>query len=517
MNNRGRGRGRGRGWRVGAELAPGVGPGPLLALVGRPNVGKSSLFNRLTRTRDALVDDTPGLTRDRKYGVVMWNGRPFRVVDTGGFEFDAREPLLARMREQAELAVEEADLIFFVLDARTGPMADDLELAKRLRRCGKPVVCVVNKSEGNEGAGGLAEFHRLGMQPVVAISATHGLGVDDLLRVAHSRCPLPVVEPELEQEVEEESEVEAEAGAEARAEAGAEAELVGGVVVKSDPADKWRDEVVRVAIVGCPNAGKSTLVNRLLGEERLVTSDQPGTTRDSVDAPLVDAQGHRYVLVDTAGLRRKARIALRIEKYAAIAALNAMDRAKTAVLVLDAVRGITEQDQRVAGHALDAGCGLVFAVNKWDAVPRGREAESAFRRELGLAFPRFSHAPVVFLSGRTGHGVDRLLPVVRRVWEAGQQRVSTGVLNRWLAEVEEANPHPRRSGRPVRFRFASQVRVAPPLVVFFVSRPEEVEESYRRYLENQLREKFGFQGVPLRIDFRGGKENPYADKQPFRS
>ncbi|MBF0271202.1 MAG: ribosome biogenesis GTPase Der [Magnetococcales bacterium] len=496
-----RGRGRGRVWRAGADVITGV--GPLLALVGRPNVGKSSLFNRLTRSRDALVDDTPGLTRDRKYGMVTWNGRAFRVVDTGGFESDDREPLLARMREQAELAVEEADLIFFVLDARTGPLADDLELAKRLRRCGKPVVCVVNKSEGNVGAGGLAEFYRLGMQTVVAVSATHGVGVDDLLRVAHSRCPLPVVEPEpeLDPEAEEES-------------AAAEA----AVPQASGPTDKWRDDgVVRVAIVGCPNAGKSTLVNRLLGEERLVTSDQPGTTRDSVDAPLTDAQGNRYVLVDTAGLRRKARIALRIEKYAAIAALNAMDRAKTAVLVLDAVRGITEQDQRVAGHALDAGCGLVFAVNKWDAVPRGREAESAFRRELGLAFPRFSHAPVVFLSGRTGHGVDRLLPVVRRVWEAGQQRVSTGVLNRWLAEVEEANPHPRRSGRPVRFRFASQVRVAPPLVVFFVSRPEEVEESYRRYLENQLREKFGFQGVPLRIDFRGGKENPYADKQPFRS
>lgn len=464
----------------------GVVTGPLLALVGRPNVGKSSLFNRLTRTRDALVDDTPGLTRDRKYGVAVWGGRTFRVVDTGGFEFDPHEPLLARMREQAELAVEEADLIFFVLDARTGPLADDLELAARLRRCGKPVICVVNKAEGNAGGPGVAEFHRLGLQPVVAISATHGVGVDDLLRVVAARWPVAAPEPEILLEGEE----------------GKEGEDV----------QPQRDDVVRVAIVGCPNAGKSTLVNRLLGEERLVTSDQPGTTRDSVDAPLVDAQGNRFVLVDTAGLRRKARISLRIEKYAAIAALNAMERAKTAVLVLDAVRGVTEQDQRVAGHALEAGCGLVFAINKWDAVPRGRNAESAFRRELGLAFPRFSHAPVVFLSGRTGVGVDRLLPLVRQVWEAGQKRISTGVLNRWLAEVEEANPHPRRTGRPVRFRFASQVRVAPPMVVFFVSRPEEVEESYRRYLENRFREHFGFQGVPLRMDFRGGGDNPYKDK-----
>lgn len=493
MNNRRRG-----GWRTDGA-GDGLATGPLLALVGRPNVGKSSLFNRLTRTRDALVDDTPGLTRDRKYGAAVWNGRAFRVVDTGGFEFDDREPLLARMREQANLAVEEADQILFVLDARTGPLPDDLELADRLRRCGKPVMCVVNKAEGHAGgAAGVAEFHRLGLRPVVAISATHGVGVEEMLRLALSRWP--VDEPPPEEETEEE-----EGAAEAEKTAGRESG-------KRAPGIPPHDGVARVALVGCPNAGKSTLVNRLLGEERLVTSDVPGTTRDAVDAPLTDAQGNRYVLVDTAGLRRKARIALRIEKYAAIAALNAMERAKTAVLVLDAIRGVTEQDQRVAGFALEAGCGLVFAVNKWDAVPRGRDAENAFRRELGLAFPRFAHAPVVFLSGRTGHGVDKLLPAVRRVWEAAQKRVSTGILNRWLAEVEEANPHPRRNGRPVRLRFASQVRVAPPLVVFFVNRPEDIEESYRRYLENRLREQFGFQGVPLRIDFRGGKENPYADR-----
>ncbi|MBF0628563.1 MAG: ribosome biogenesis GTPase Der [Magnetococcales bacterium] len=453
--------------------------GPLLALVGRPNVGKSSLFNRLTRTRAALVDDTPGLTRDRKYGAGNWGGgRSFRVVDTGGFEVDPAQPLLAQMREQAELAIQEADQILFVLDARTGPLADDLELAQRLRRCGKPVICVVNKADGNVGASGVVEFHQLGLQPLVATAAIHGDGVDELLRLVFARWSVEEAPEEVLSEEEQPP-----------------------------------DDVVRVAIVGCPNAGKSTLVNRLLGEERLVTSDLPGTTRDTVDAPLTDAKGQRYVLVDTAGLRRKARVALRIEKYAAIAALKAMEQAKTAVLVLDAVRGISEQDQRVAGHALEAGCGLVFAVNKWDAVRRGREAEKAFQRELGLAFPRFDHAPVLFMSGRSGHGVDRLLPAVRMVWEAGQKRISTGILNRWLAEVVEANPHPRRSGRAVRIRFVSQVRSSPPLVVFFVNRPEAVEESYRRYLENRLREKFGFQGVPLRLDFRGGGENPFADRQ----
>lgn len=454
--------------------------GLLLALVGRPNVGKSSLFNRLTRSRAALVDDTPGLTRDRQYGEVAWGRRLLRVVDTGGFESDIRESLLARMRTQADLAIQEADQILLVLDARTGPLADDLELARRLRRSGKPVIGVVNKAEGHIGASGVSDFHQLGLQALVAISALHGEGVEELLRAVFASCPESV---ELSVPVEEPQTPEVLSG------------------------------IARVAVVGCPNAGKSTLVNRLLGEERLVTSDQPGTTRDTIDTPLTDAQGNRYVLVDTAGLRRKSRIALRIEKYAAIAALRAMERAKTAVLVLDAVRGISEQDQRVAGHALEAGCGLVFAVNKWDALPGGRDAENRFRRELGLAFPRFSHAPVIFLSGLSGRGVDRLLPAVRRVWEAGQQRISTGVLNRWLAEAEEENPHPRRSGRPVRIRFVSQVRVGPPLFVFFVNRPEAIEESYRRYLENRLREQFGFQGIPLRMEFRGGKENPFVDRQ----
>ncbi|NGZ05611.1 MAG: ribosome biogenesis GTPase Der [Magnetococcales bacterium] len=456
---------------------------PLLALVGRPNVGKSSLFNRLTRSRAALVDDTPGLTRDRKYGEVTWGGRGCRVVDTGGFETSTKEPLIARMRMQADLAMQEADLILFVLDAKSGPLADDLELAQRLRRGGKPVIGVVNKAEGHIGASGVGEFHQLALPVLVAVSAAHGEGIDELLRAVVARWPAPMaISPAEEPDPE--------------------------TTVPPDP-----HAVARVAVVGCPNAGKSTLINRLLGEERLVTSDLPGTTRDAIDTHLTDGQGHRYVLVDTAGLRRKSRVALRIEKYSAIAALQAMERAKSAVLVLDAVRGISEQDQRVAGHALEAGCGLVFAVNKWDAVPGGREAENRFRRELGLAFPRFDHAPVIFVSGLTGRGVERLLPAVRKVWQAGQQRISTGMLNRWLAEVEEENPHPRHAGRPVRLRFVSQVRVAPPLIIFFVNRPEAIVESYRRYLENRLRERFGFQGVPLRLEFRPStKENPFAER-----
>ncbi|MBF0128220.1 MAG: ribosome biogenesis GTPase Der, partial [Magnetococcales bacterium] len=459
------------------------GAGPLLALVGRPNVGKSSLFNRLTRTRDALVDDTPGLTRDRKYGSGVWGQRRFRVVDTGGFEFDARDVVLAGMQEQAMLAVEEADVILFLTDARTGPLADDWEVAELLRRSGKVVVCVVNKAESSAGAEGIGEFHALGLHPVIPISATHGVGVDAMLGFVFSRWSRIMVAP----------------------------------VVEAVEEERQAEDEVRVAIVGCPNAGKSTLVNRLLGEERLVTSAQPGTTRDAVDAPLTDSEGGRFVLVDTAGIRRKSRIALRIEKYSAIAALQAMERAGTAVLVLDAERGVTEQDQRVASYAVDAGCGLVLAVNKWDTVRvRGEVTEKGFRQALEAAFPRLSHVPVVFISAQTGWRVERLLPEVRRVWEAGRQRISTGVLNRWLAEVESTNPHPRTGGRPVKIRFVSQVRSNPPTLLFFVNRPDAIEDSYRRYLENRLREQFGFQGVPVRMTFKGGGDNPYLDKKETR-
>ncbi|MBF0295757.1 MAG: ribosome biogenesis GTPase Der [Magnetococcales bacterium] len=448
----------------------GHGAGPLLALVGRPNVGKSSLFNRLTGSRDALVDDTPGLTRDRKYGAGVWAERPFRVVDTGGFEFDARDDILVGMREQALLAVEEADCILFVTDGRTGPLADDWQVAEVLRRSGKRVICVVNKAEGRVGAEGVGEFHALGLQPVVPVSATHGMGVADMMDKVFKVCP----------------------------------------VVATGEAGESED-VARVAIIGSPNAGKSTLINRLLGEERLVTSDRPGTTRDAVDTLLTDREGRRFVLVDTAGIRRKSRIALRIEKFSVVAALRAMERAGMAVLVLDAVRGVTEQDQKVAGYALEAGCGLVLVVNKWDAIGKG-VTEKGFRQALDEAFPRLSHVPVEFVAARTGWRVDRLLPKVHRVWEAGRLRVSTGVLNRWLAEVEAVNPHPRTGGRPVKIRFVSQVRSAPPEFVFFINRPDAVQESYRRFLENRLRDQFGFHGVPLRLNFRGGGDNPFAEK-----
>ncbi|MBF0348859.1 MAG: ribosome biogenesis GTPase Der [Magnetococcales bacterium] len=447
----------------------------LVALVGRPNVGKSSLFNRLTRKRQALVDDTPGLTRDRHYGDAVWHDRVFRVVDTGGFEPDLGETINRQVWQQAQLAIEEADVVALVLDARTGPMADDHFLADLLRRSGKPVVCVVNKSDGRDGRHGDADFYSLGLGSVVAVSAAHGIGMEAMIEALFAAIPAP--------EREDSS--------------------VGDVIAETG-------EAVRVAVVGCPNAGKSSLINRLLGAERLVTSEIPGTTRDAVDMPCVDGRGRRMVLVDTAGIRRKSRISMRIEKYSVIAAIKAMDRAQVVVLVMDAQRGVTDQDQRVAALAMDAGKGLVFAFNKWDLI-RGQE-KGTFTRNLWDAFPHFNHAELVFLSALTGKGVEKLADVIHRTHKEGLRHISTGVLNRWLRSVVEKHPPPRRMHRMIRIRYMTQVSTQPPTMLIFANLPDQIHDTYRRYLENQLRESFGFSGVVIRLLFRKG-ENPYEEPE----
>ena len=463
---------------------------PLIALVGRPNVGKSSLFNRLTRSRAALVDDTPGLTRDRQYGAASQGGYRFRVVDTGGFEAEGAEPVTASMREQTLVAIQEADGIIFVTDAQTGPLADDWVVAELLRRSGKPLVCAINKAEGRSGQEMVLEFHRLGLHPLLAISATHAQGLDGLIGRLFAQLDgqgEPVPEP-----------------------------LV----------DEAAAEEIRVAVVGCPNAGKSTLINRMVGASRLVVSDQPGTTRDAIDLPVWDGSGRRFILVDTAGIRKKSRISLRIEKYAVLSAIRAMDRAQVAVLLLDAERGITDQDRRIANLAAEAGCGLVLAVNKWEVVEGRAAAErrtgsggrdrsggdrKKFLAEVEEAFPQFTHAPVLFFSAKTGMGMQPLLPTAFRVWESNRLRISTGALNRWLIDVTAQHPPPRQGGRVVKIRYATQVSTNPPTLVLFTNREVEVHETYRRYLENQLRDHFKFIGVTIRIIFRASSgENPYA-------
>lgn len=458
---------------------------PLIALVGRPNVGKSSLFNRLTRSRAALVDDTPGLTRDRQYGQVTVEGHTFRVVDTGGFEPENVEPVATSMREQTLVAIEEADGIIFVTDAQSGPLADDWSVAELLRCSGKPLVCAVNKAEGRGGQEMILEFHRLGLHPILGISATHAMGIGALVDALFDQLASP-----------EE----------------------GSLVLAGEEAS----EEIRVAVVGCPNAGKSTLINRMVGENRLVVSDQPGTTRDAIDLPVFDASGRPFIFVDTAGIRKKSRISLRIEKYSVLAAIRAMDRAQVAVLLLDAERGITDQDRRIANLAAESGCGLVLAVNKWDVVGSlaegrragrggGGEDRKKFLEEIAYVFPQFTHAPILFLSAKTGAGLKPLLPTVLRVWESNRLRISTGALNRWLMDVTAHHPPPRLGGRVVKIRYATQVSVNPPTVVLFTNRDVEIHETYRRYLENQLRTHFHFVGASIRIIFRASSgENPYV-------
>lgn len=496
---------------------------PLIALVGRPNVGKSSLFNRLTRSRAALVDDTPGLTRDRQYGVATVDtsapthsrrgrrrskngthrrkGEPhaghfengvehsedgaqekpkagshtFRLVDTGGFEADISGSVASAMREQTLVAIQEADAIVFVVDAQSGPLVDDWVMADLLRRSGKPLVCVANKAEGQTGQDMALLFHQLGLHPLLRISATHGMGMD--LLVSQIFAQLTAVKTETE----------------------------------AAQATVTEHNAVRVAVVGCPNAGKSTLINRMVGEARLVVSNQPGTTRDSIDLPVTDKAGRHFVLVDTAGIRKKSRISLRIEKYSVLAALRAMDRAQVAVLLLDAVRGITDQDQRVANLAMEAGCGLLLAVNKWDAMSGDSASRNRFLEDVRLAFPQSTHAPVLFLSAKTGWGVNKLFPEVFRVWEAGNQRIPTGALNRWLVEATTQHAPPRIGGRVVKIRYITQVSINPPTLVLFTNRDVTIHETYRRYLESRLRSRFGFSGASLRVLFRAARgDNPYV-------
>ncbi|MBF0178274.1 MAG: ribosome biogenesis GTPase Der [Magnetococcales bacterium] len=442
---------------------------PLIALVGRPNVGKSTLFNRLTRTRAALVDDLPGVTRDRQYGRGLWGERHFRIVDTGGFQESSSEPLAQDIRQQAMVAVEEADAVVLVVDGVAGMLPDDQVIAGLLRQAGKPLVIAVNKSEGRLGSEGVWDFFALGAGTVVAIAATHGQGIDDLLTAVFAALP---VAPHPD------------------------------ALVAGDP-----EVGLRVAVIGCPNAGKSSLINRLLGEERLVSSAIPGTTRDTIDTLLTTPQGRTYVLVDTAGLRRKSRVTQRVESFSALAALKAIDRADVAVLVLDGVRGVTDQDQRVAGYAVDAGCGLVMVVNKWDLAGREPKAVEQCKDQFEQSFPHLEHVPVLRLSAQSGRGVERLLPTLDKVGLACRQRISTGILNRWLAETLVRHPLPRSAGHSVKIRYISQVSVAPPTFLLFSNHPEEIHATYRRYLENRLREAFDFSGTPVRMLCRKGSSN----------
>jgi GTP-binding protein len=445
---------------------------PVIALVGRPNVGKSTLFNALTRTRDALVADVPGLTRDRKYGYLRVGGRSAVVIDTGGLVEDAAA-IERLMAEQTLVAIDEADRVLLVLDARSGLTAADQHVASVLRRAGKPVLLVVNKSEGLDEDIVTADFESLGLGSGVAVSAAHGAGMDGLVSRALDGVAIPSGE---------------EGGASGEAQ---------------------DSRAIRVAVIGRPNVGKSTLVNRLIGEERLVTFDEPGTTRDSVFVPF-ERDGQDYVLIDTAGVRRRARVHDAVEKFSVVKALQAIEQAHVVIGVLDAHDTVAEQDASLLGMAADLGRALVVAVNKWDGIAQDQREQIRAGLDLRLSFMAF--APVLFISARHGTGVGELVAAVNSAYRAAMRDIATPELTRALEQAVAMHQPPLVRGRRIKLRYAHQGGRNPPVVVIHGNQTEHVPDAYRRYLENYFRKRFRLKGTPMRIEFRTD-DNPFAGRR----
>jgi len=464
---------------------------PVVAIVGRPNVGKSTLFNRLIGERLAIVEDIPGTTRDRVYGTSEWNGRRFTVVDTGGLELEPGTDIEARVQDQARVAVEEADVILFVVDAAAGLAPLDHEVADRLRRTSKPTILVVNKADNPRRELEGAEFYALGMEPTITVSAHHGRNTGDLADMIVWELPPP-----------------------GDAEASVQPEP--GDLSEEELAELEKTEIgpPRVAIVGRPNTGKSTFVNRVLGQERMIVSDVPGTTRDPVDtAVLVDDEP--MILVDTAGIRRRGSIEKGIERYSVLRSMKAIDRADVAVVMTDAVEGYTAQDAHVVGYVLEAGKGIVLVLNKWDAVEKDGHTADAWLKALRQEAPYLAWADIVFASALSGQRVERILREARRVAEERYRRVPTADLNRVIVDAVRAHPPSHVRNRLPKVFYATQAGVAPPTFVVFVNDPELIHFSYRRYLENRIRDEYGFLGTPIRLVLRA-RESEAAARRSAR-
>jgi len=445
---------------------------PTIVILGRPNVGKSTLFNRLAQRKIAIVDDTPGVTRDRKEAECRIGGRAVRLIDTAGLEEAAPETLAGRMRSSSEAALREADLALFVVDVRGGLTPADRAFAAWLRRASVPLLLVANKAEGRGGGAAAMEAFELGLGDPVAISAEHGEGMGELYSEMFTRLPEP-------------DEEDAE---------GAEA-----------------DRPLRLAIVGRPNAGKSTLLNTLLGQERMITGPEPGLTRDAIAVEWTDDTGGRVRLVDTAGMRKRARIEHRLEKMSVASTLAALKEAEVIVLVLDALLGMDEQDLRIARLAEREGRAVVIALNKWDAVEDRLAARKRIEDVLTASLAQSRGVAVVPISAVTGRGVEKLMPTVRQVYALWNKRVPTGELNRWFENALSRHQPPLADGRRIKLRYATMPKARPPTIIVFGTRAEELPEDYRRYLVNSFRETFDMPGVPIRLDTRG-TTNPYADK-----
>ncbi len=437
---------------------------PIVAVVGRPNVGKSTLFNKLIGKRLSIVEDTPGVTRDRIYSECEWRNRSFMLVDTGGIEPKSDDVILAQMKRQAELAIDRADVIVLVTDLRSGVTATDADIATMLQKSGKPIVLCVNKCDHiGSVSPEFYEFYNLGLGDPVAISAAHGHGTGDLLDAVFEHFDA----------YEEE---------------------------------EYGEDVIKVAVIGKPNVGKSSLVNRLAGEERMIVSNIAGTTRDAVDTEIENQYG-KFVFIDTAGIRRKSKVTGNIERYSVLRSYMAVDRADVCVIMIDATEGFTEQDSKVAGYAHEQGKGCIVAVNKWDAVEKDDHTMAAFRKKLETDFSFMSYVPFIFISAKTGQRTDKLYELIKYVNEQNAMRISTGMLNDLLASCTARVQPPSDKGKRLKIYYITQPSTRPPTFVAFVNKAELFHFSYQRYIENQIRETFGLEGTPIRFIVRQRDEN----------
>ena len=430
---------------------------PVIAIVGRPNVGKSTLFNKLIGQRRAIVEDVPGITRDRIYGETEWRGRKMIVIDTGGIDAKTDDPMLSKMRAQAQIAIDTADVILFVCDIRCGLLADDMDIALMLKKSGKPVIPCINKADRiGTVASEFYDFYQLGFKSdPIALSALHGSGSGDVLDEVISYLP-------------------------------------------EDDGTEEESDVIRVAVIGKPNAGKSSLINKILGTDRLIVSDIPGTTRDSIDTYVENKCG-KYVFVDTAGIRRQSKVEDRIEKFSVIRAKTAVERSDACLLLIDAGQGVTEQDEKIAGIAHEAGKPVVICVNKWDTVEKDNSVTKKFTKQVYDALSYMTYAPLIMISAKTGQRVEKLFEMINQVHESSVMRISTGMLNDILADAITRVQPPSDKGRRLKIYYMTQTSVAPPTFVLFCNKAELFHFSYQRYIENCLRDTFGFKGTPIRM------------------